>query len=240
VNLDLVEKCPLCGNFQDFTELVNAGEDGILVKCQCGLRFARKRIKIERLKYLCEGYMPSAFNTNNFTARFRQAHEDLRIIEKYMDIGNMYDVCAGSGAFMKCANDRGWAVGGNDLSAICCLLAFHKWSVRINNCELRDVDTDEVAHINAVTMCNAIEHLRLPLEELANANSMMRSGGIIFVRTPEFSDEQLKEDHQLPYHFFDYDSITLKKMLEKTGFEILFCEVQVGENDTIICVGRKV
>lgn len=239
--IDIVEVCPLC-RANDGEVLVTTDSNGVLVKCSCGLRYAKSRITLDRLRGLTHFYVPSAFSHDDFSKRFKQAHEDLSLVETYVDVERpaLFDVCAGSGAFMKCARDRGWGVMGNDMSSMCALLAWHKWKIRIVAGEVNCFKEESGDKIDAVTLCNAVEHLRDPVEELGILSSNMADDGVIFIRTPEFTDEQLQEEHQLPHHFFDYDQQTLKTLLRQVGFEMLHYAHTEDPKPTMIMIGRKI
>lgn len=245
LNLDLVEACPLCGNVEDFKMLVDAGEAGKLVKCVCGLRFAKERIKVEILAGSQQFYIPSCFAPGKkeaFVPRNIQAVDDLIKIEKhtghFAGDKRLFDVGCGSGIFMQAAKARGWVVAGNDLSYACAVLIWHLFKILIAVAELPAMVFPKKRYIHVATLCNSVEHLRNPVNELKHLHDHMVGRGVIFIRTPEYTDEQLKEKHQLPFHFFDYDKFTLNRLLRDTGFEVLEYE-RIDDPPTMLVIGRK-
>ena len=228
--------CPICGN-TDGEEIVSC-EHGVVVECECGLMYANKRIEMSRLIELQELYMPSAFFSQEphpFARRFREAHEDLSFLEKHCDVGGLFDVCAGSGAFAKCANERGWDVAGNDLSVMCCVLARHVFNVNILRNDLTSLRF-EPGGADAVTLINALEHLRDPVKELGMLRDVLTDDGKVLIRVPMMTKERVVERHQLPQHIYNFDRETLGVLLDVCGFRIIDERLDGG---SIVVVGEK-
>ena len=224
--------CPICG--ANGGEEIVSCEGGKLVKCGCGLMYACDRVTLEHLGQLQASYVPSGF-FKTFANRIRQAHSDLSILERHSDIGYLFDVAAGSGAFADSAKQRGWSVTGNDLSAMCVMLAKRVFDVEILNRPLEYIVFPE-EEITAFSMMNAIEHLMNPVEDLNRMHDALICKGKLLVRAPVVSEERLKEYHQLPQHFFNYTEETIKALFKKCDFKIIYYK---EEDDTMIVVGEK-
>ena len=82
-------------------------------------------------------------------------------------------------------------------------------------------------HFDVVVLWHVLEHLADPLEDLARARALLRPGGILAVAVPNLSSLQatLFGGHwfhlDLPRHLYHFPMATLRRCLEKAGFEIV-------------------
>ena len=155
--------------------------------------------------------------------------------------GALLDVGCGVGHFLQAARRRGWAVRGLDISQAASRVAHQTYDIDVV------VGTLETAsfgagQFDAVTLWDAIEHIRRPIENLKAANRFLRPGGILAMKTPNESSffKQcalaayrafgqkasflLKYVYYVP-HYFSYSEKSMNQLLELCGFRPLRYEM---------------
>jgi predicted SAM-dependent methyltransferase len=76
-----------------------------------------------------------------------------------------------------------------------------------------------------ITSFEVLEHINNPQEELTNFNTLLRTGGLIYLTTPNFNSllrYRLKERYDVityPEHLSYYTPRTLKHLFIKAGFQ---------------------
>ena len=231
--IELVD-CPLCGSDETGRD-IRVGDYGLGECCECGANYAFVREEFEGMVKLQEGYVPSSFlktEPHPFAQRIIESHNDLQEIEKYVKPGRLFDVCCGSGAFIGSAINRGWDACGNDLSLNCKLLAFHRWGVEMLHSNLEDI-TFEEGSVDVFTLFNAVEHLYHPQEDIATIRRALKPDGIVYIKTPCFTWEDLEKDAQLPHHVVNYNEDTMGLLL--CDFDVVDIEVK---DKTMTAIGR--
>ncbi len=81
---------------------------------------------------------------------------------------------------------------------------------------------------DAILCMQVLEHVPNPQAVCAELYRMARPGAHVMVSAP-----QSAWLHNLPYHFFHYTNIGMRKMLEEAGFEVLSMEAQGGHFATL-------
>ena len=75
--------------------------------------------------------------------------------------------------------------------------------------------------VDFVTMNAVIEHISDPSNALSESHRILKTGGLLFIRTPNWSMD-FKNFYNDPTHVKPYAPETLKNVLELFGFEVLF------------------
>ena len=81
---------------------------------------------------------------------------------------------------------------------------------------------------DAILCMQVLEHVPNPQAVCAELFRMSKPGAHVFVSAP-----QSAWLHNLPYHFFHYTNIGMRKILEEAGFEVLALEGQGGHFATL-------
>ena len=81
---------------------------------------------------------------------------------------------------------------------------------------------------DAILCMQVLEHVPNPQAVCSELFRMVKPGGHVMVSAP-----QSAWLHNLPYHFFHYTNIGMRKMLEDAGFEVLTMEAQGGHFATM-------
>ncbi|MFQ3550180.1 MAG: class I SAM-dependent methyltransferase, partial [Armatimonadota bacterium] len=89
--------------------------------------------------------------------------------------------------------------------------------------DIKDVDE---SGFDVITMFEVIEHLTDPINNLKICNKLLKDNGSLIIKTPNFNAFERKLlgpdwiSLEIPRHLQFYSESTLKKILNKSGFEI--------------------
>jgi len=143
-------------------------------------------------------------------------------MEPFRKTNKLLDVGCGIGYFLEVAKRKGWEVYGTEYTdeavAICEMKGINMQKGKLNpaNYNLEQFDI--------ITSFEVIEHINNPNEELYNFNQLLRSGGLVYVTTPNFNSllrYRLKAAYNVisyPEHLSYYNPKTLKHVFQKNGF----------------------
>ncbi|GAB4003837.1 class I SAM-dependent methyltransferase [Nocardioides ultimimeridianus] len=96
----------------------------------------------------------------------------------------LFDVGAGTGAFLDMARRHGYAIRGNDISASAIEYAAEHFGIELSS---DDVAQQPRGAVDAITMWCVLAHVGQPRDFLGHARDMLRPGGVLFLRTPRLS-----------------------------------------------------
>jgi len=210
-----------------------------LVKCrECGLVFVSPR---PRRVDLMEGYQQwGSSEDESDIARIRSStvpamrHEARRICDIHNQRkGTVLDVGSGCGFFLKLMKEAGWDVLGIDPSE-----SFAEYAAKENgvNTVLGTIETADLREnqFDVVTMWYVLEHVLDPRGVLKRAYSLLKPGGLLVLRVPNYTFGKpfallqrmglnLRDlgVFSVPWHLYFFDRLTLTRMLEETGFRIV-------------------
>jgi 2-polyprenyl-3-methyl-5-hydroxy-6-metoxy-1,4-benzoquinol methylase len=147
----------------------------------------------------------------------------------------LYDVGAGSGAFLVEARAFGFDVSGNDISEAAIRMCFVMHGIQLSNKELRDEGGQD--RFDAMTMWCVLAHVWDPRALLADTFRLLKPGGVLYFHTPRwclidsiglvaYRLTRGKLDHILERrinraHRRLYERSSLIHLLRSVGFEIV-------------------
>ena len=133
-------------------------------------------------------------------------------IAKYMpNRGDLLDVGTGLGGFLNCAKENGWRLSGIELSnsafAVCqkrfgSIASLQQTSFERNNFP--------PASFDCIVMLNVIEHVYDPLETCKRAFELLRPGGCLALRWPQFV---LMREMDAPAHLHGFTRRSMEILL---------------------------
>jgi len=178
-------KCVVCGDERLIKRLKSFG--GALVKCtECGLVFRNPRPTYETIReYYKESYSNIFYEEKIKTHRKKIFLHFLANAIKSKEGGRLLDVGCGYGEFLKLAKDKGWEVYGVELSNDACQYVQNKPGLNIFCGELKEASFPK-DHFDVVTLWNVLDHTINPLEELLEIKKILKPGGFLFIRVPNF------------------------------------------------------
>jgi 2-polyprenyl-3-methyl-5-hydroxy-6-metoxy-1,4-benzoquinol methylase len=155
------------------------------------------------------------------------ARRRLAILDRFVrQRGALLDVGAAAGFFVAEASAQGWQAEGIDVAD-----AMVSWGISNLGVTLRLASLESVqgaARYEAITMWDYIEHSLDPRTEVEKAHELLRRGGILALSTGDVESLVGRISgsrwHLLTprHHNFFFGSSTLGRMLEQSGFEIVW------------------
>lgn len=215
--------CNLCGSAQSSLQyegrdlVYRSAEDKFkIVKCQnCGLVYLNPRPEVRELgQYYPDSYKPFK---NNFTGSRYNPPQNPK--QKIVDVG------CGSGNFLASLHraDPTLALEGLDFDPRACAAARAK-GFRVFEGTLFEAKYPE-NHFDGVYMSHYLEHVPDPVATLFEALRILKPGGRVMVRLPNFSSISRIifgarwAPLEPPRHFYHFTPKTLEAVARKAGFE---------------------
>jgi 2-polyprenyl-3-methyl-5-hydroxy-6-metoxy-1,4-benzoquinol methylase len=212
--------CLLCNSTQ-ITPLESFSKD-YLVKCkQCSFVFASKIPSTDEL-IAHYGTYPRSNTISAIT--IKRYNELLDKLEVFRKTNNLLDVGCGDGFFLETAKKRNWNVYGTEYTDVAIKLCLAK-GIQMQQGKL-DVNQYSPGFFDVISSFEVIEHINNPQEEISNFSTLLRSGGAVYVTTPNFnslSRYYLKEKWNVieyPEHLSYYTQKTLSDLFKKNNFSV--------------------
>jgi 2-polyprenyl-3-methyl-5-hydroxy-6-metoxy-1,4-benzoquinol methylase len=216
--------CILCGN----DELIPLERYHAAHLCQClkcDLVFSDQKPSNEQIETLQkrikwkDHITPEAFKRyKHILDRFEHFRKNNRIL----------DIDCSHGEFLEMAKERGWEVVGTadtkESLEICRSKGLEMYEGSLN-LEAFPEDSFDI-----VCARNVIEHSLMPNEDVQKMRRILRSGGLLYVTTPNFNSflrYRLKEKYSVisyPLRLVYYSRSTFKKLFRQNDFKILETE----------------
>jgi 2-polyprenyl-3-methyl-5-hydroxy-6-metoxy-1,4-benzoquinol methylase len=134
------------------------------------------------------------------------------------------DVGCGNGEFLVFAQKMGWRCYGVDNDSAAAAVS-HAQGIEILGSELADLGERYEGFFDAVTLSHVIEHLHDPIEVLRQCRRVMKSGGYLWVETPNIDSVGYEiygrcwRGLEPPRHLVMFSHASLRFSLERAGFE---------------------
>ncbi len=211
------------------------------VRCsECGLIYVSPRLTDKALQKEYEGNMAKSVSKNilysfrdmaslkNLDGRLRRGEELMYLVERYKQGGKILDIGCNRGFILSNAASWGWETYGIEVVPWMTKLIEKEFGTKIYNGKLREVSHEFPDNfLDAITMIDIIEHFQDPLKDLLEIHRILKDDGIIILNTVdvESAHAQILGDkwgHANPReHIYLFSRKTLRKILEKAGFQIL-------------------
>lgn len=232
--------CLLCSARVDAGTALAWRKDGYdIVRCpSCGLVF-RAEIPDEQAlgQIYDEGYFrdqPDGPDRHGYADYLRDAslhranaRRRLRLLASRMpQRGRLLDVGCAAGFFVDEAHRAGWEASGVDVSTTMVSWGRSELGVPVTCASFAHAEIPP-APLDAITMWDYIEHSIDPQRDLANAREHLRPGGILALSTGDIGSLSARLTGQRwhlltpEHHNFFFETRTLRRLLEKTGFDVL-------------------
>lgn len=167
----------------------------------------------------------------------------IRAIRQYNEGKRYLEVGVGRGEFIAVAKEMGLEIHAVELSASTCKNIELLLGVPVVQADFLAYDSEEPYDV--LSMGDVIEHVKAPTEAIQKANALLKSGGILWISTPnynsafsqmlKFSDPMWKE----PGHRVYFCRETFEQLLEACGFDILEYQVSRRYNGSMEIIARK-
>jgi SAM-dependent methyltransferase len=138
--------------------------------------------------------------------------------------GRLLEIGCACGFLLVAARERGFAVEGVEVSRWAAEYARREYGLDVKTGTLAEVDLPQGAY-DAVVLADVIEHLVDPVETVRVSARLLRPGGRLLILTPDVGSvaARLAGRHWwglLDDHYFYFSRETLRRLLEREGFEI--------------------
>ncbi len=155
------------------------------------------------------------------------AKKSLKRINNYVtEKGELLDVGCGRGYLLDEARKLGWKTHGVDASKLVTDYAMNTLHLNVFCSDIFSFRPAQV--FDLITLNQVIEHFTNPEELINQCGKHLIKGGLLYIATPNVesvSAKVLKDnfDHYIPPEHLSYFSQrTLKRLLEKLGFKVLY------------------
>jgi 2-polyprenyl-3-methyl-5-hydroxy-6-metoxy-1,4-benzoquinol methylase len=222
-----------------------------IVKCNnCGLVYTKDDLSLEELSNIySEGYFTgrdergykkyiekheNSFKNKFFNFIYRyQNHPGvhIKLVKKYVkNKGNLLEIGCAAGFFLEVARKKGWNVTGIELSEYASNYAREKLGLNVFTGKIEDLlknGTIKKEQFDVVTLWATLEHIAVPSKLFESINYVLKLNGYLFFTTINFDSKEAKEQGKNwasirpPKHLYYFTEATIKKYLEKYGFEII-------------------
>ena len=239
-------KCTICRSSEyDVVFKENEAQIHQIVKCaKCGLMYANPQ-KTTIAETYCAETTKSLPPLTEKDQSIQQAHNkvsDYKKINGFINAeiankGRVLEIGAYSGAFLNLFKEQEWEVLGLEPNKRAVTYAKDNYGIDMLQSSLEAANLGKES-FDAVVMLHVIEHLYDPAMGLEIINSILKQGGILAIETPTFDTLMFKilgrreRSISCNGHIFFFTFETLKKLLERHGFEVIKKE-KVGRTLTI-------
>lgn len=213
------KKC-LITDAEDLISLKKFPKTELVKSKSSGLVFTRK---IPTEKELSDHYNNYSRSGAISEITIKRYHDLLDQFESYRTNNKILEVGCGGGAFLVEAKKRGWDVYGTEYTKEASEIP-RKKGVTMNHGKLNP-DNYPTKDFDIIVSIEVIEHINNPLEEASNIYSLLRSGGLFYVTTPNFNAIEryyLGEAYKVigyPEHLIYFTPKTLNLLLQTVGFK---------------------
>lgn len=158
--------------------------------------------------------------------------KSLESIEKYKSPpGRLLDVGCGVGLFISTACTKGWNVEGMEPSIWASKIARKTFRMKVHADQFESM-RNKPNSFDVLTMWDVLEHFMNPVEALCRANTLLKNDGILALTTIDMNSwfSRLlgpRWPWLIRIHLWYFTPETLKRILEKTGFEIQSMSKQI-------------
>ena len=231
--------CNLCGSVVERV-LISKGGYNVFQCDSCGLAFTHPQPDA-----IDEQYDSSYFDLyrKRRSFRLRRSDERLKRIELLSEPGRLLDIGCSLGYFVEAAQLRGWQASGIEISPFA--------SEEARNLGL-DVHTGVLeagnypdSSFDCVTMWDVLEHVPDPTAHMREVRRILPAGGLVVIGTPNLAHIRFRMSgqswrHLKPAeHIYYFQSNSLSRLLEKTGFKVVHPPL-LGGRSFSGCVGAAV
>lgn len=226
--------CEFCGSHKIF-KYHEADNGSQIFKCgNCKIQFMNPQYTAE---YLADYYSTYIRDESKIEDELIKAQTYcLSLVENYLpEKGKLLEIGSGNGYLLRAAKERGWRPTGHEIDCESAQKVSEKIGMEILCGDFTELEINE--KFEAVMMLHVLEHFKDPVSHLKKINSVIKKGGILFIALPniqsrsglvKFALEKLKIKrknvaayYDTDHHLWYYTPFTIRKFLEKNGFEIL-------------------
>lgn len=212
----------LCGSGRNTVYYRRPGNDFILKCAQCGLIFVNPQPAKELLEEYYRASDPG-YILGYQDRIFRRGRKILSAVQKFKKAGALLDVGCGYGFFMDLAGKNGWKATGVELSPAGARFARENFGLDVFTGNITEAGLADKS-FDLISLQHTLEHIPEPLDMLMTLRGKLKDDGILAIAVPNalsLAARWAKTNWVClaeTTHLFHYTKYTLRKLLEKTGF----------------------
>ena len=216
-----VATCNICGS-AGASPLVRKDGHCVYQCSSCGLAFTHPQ-PVSLSDQYDSGYFDLYRKRREF--RLRRAESRLKQIELIRAPGRLLDIGCSLGYFVEAANARGWKACGIDISEYAAEEA-RKLGLDVRAGTIEQAGFED-ASFDCITMWDVLEHVPDPTRHMLEVRRILAPAGVVVIGTPDlghaaFRIKRERWRHLKPAeHIHYFDGSSLRRLLEKTGFEVV-------------------
>ena len=220
-------KCIFCDKANDSVFIEESGYKGR--KCsQCGLIYISPRPTFEQIVDLYghdSAYISAETHIAFEHVKRRYARHNLKIIQQYIETGELLEIGASAGFFLDEARNVGFVPHGIELNPV--LAEFMRNTLRIS-CEENPLSFRSFGNLkfDLIYHCDVVSHFYDPIDEFRKINAKLKPGGIVAFETGNLGDVAegylpYIPSYQYPDHLFFFSESNIRELLSRTEFSLL-------------------
>lgn len=238
--------CPFCGS-SDYSRY-DFADGWTIVKCRkCGLCFTNPRPSVESLShfYTLKYFKDEDENRFNLFDKdhcsylgkeiaSNQGQSIADIESRFQKRGNLLELGAATGSFLKAMRSRGWRVQGVELSRDAVEAARKYEGVDVFCGPLEDFETEE--KFDVICLYHSLEHVPDPAYVIERSYNLLNPNGIVVIEVPNLNAFDIKWsgkrkllNYDLPLHLSHFTPEVLAERLSAVGFEIVDVDLYYPE-----------
>lgn len=219
-----LQQCVLCGS-EELIPLERYSSAHLCQCLECHLVFSIQRPSSEQIELLQKRVKKKDRITYEAIRRYAYI---LDRFEHFRKTNRILDLDCSHGEFLEMAKKRGWEVYGTADTQEA-LETCEKKGLKMSGGAM-NLSHFEDGFFDIVCSRNVLEHLIDPNTVLQKIHKILRSGGLVYVTTPNFNSilrYRLREKYSVisyPLRLVYYSNKTLKRLFRKNNFKILEIE----------------
>ncbi len=232
-------ECLLCGSSHSVDYFPETGYYDIVRCLACGLVFVRDLPTREDLSvfYSSSSVHDPVIANRREINRWHNSY--LKRLNSFCSKGSLLDVGCSFGFFLESAREQGWSVKGVEVAHYPA-----KHAIKELGLEVFEGDIFEASfageQFDAITAWHVLEHTTNPAHILMEMKRIMRADGVLGLAVPNISSAAARmggprwEWLGPPSHLFYFSPETLRGLLQKVGFRVLYIGTCQGRSTPLL------
>ncbi|NQY10987.1 MAG: class I SAM-dependent methyltransferase [Flavobacteriales bacterium] len=255
--MESLNKCPICDHesHKEFL-LVNdysiTKEDFHIVQCDgCDFKFTNPRPAQNEIGkyYESDEYVSHSDTNEGIVNKIYQMvkvctlSKKLALLNRLRPKGNVLDIGAGTGAFLKFCGDNGWEITGvePDESA-------RKIAQETNHISLKEEDhlaTIEDSSYDIITMWHVLEHVHNLKERVGELKRILKDNGRLIIAVPNCNSYDAKHyknqwaAYDVPRHLYHFTPADITKLIEQFQMKVVEVKPMIFDSFYVSMLSEK-
>ena len=230
--------CPACNmgqatTFLEVTDHFLSKESFTLLKCNgCGLVYTTPRPSLETIGdyYKSEEYVSHSSTkkglVNSIYNKVRNytLNQKVKLVKRLVSGRDLLDVGAGTGHFLKRAQDNGFSVLGLEPDEDARKVAREQNNVTLQT--LDSLSTLSATSYDCVTMWHVLEHVYNLQDDTKQIASLIKQNGVWIIAVPNHTSfdgtyyGSYWAAYDVPRHLYHFSPATIVPLIEQLGFKL--------------------